>query len=239
MVKKSGYPFIISRGVGETEDRSVSDFVVPVGVLLVMTVLLALTDADLRLAKLFYSLEKGWLWKDAQPWDFLYRYGTIPPIALSISGLVMAVYSFLSRKVIHWRKAGIFLALLMIIGPGLVVNTVFKDHWGRPRPAEVEMFGGKEKYLPVWERGIAGQDKSFPCGHASVGFFIFAPLFFLRKTSPKWAWIFLWIGTIYGVVMGIGRMVQGGHFATDVLWAGGMVYLTGLILSHLLRFDNT
>jgi len=225
--------------LSELKRKTIIDFVFPIGVLLVMTALLALTDADLRLAKLFYSLEKGWPWKDAQPWDFLYRYGTIPPISLSISGLVMAVYSFSSRKTVHWRKAGIFLVLLMIIGPGLVVNTVFKDHWGRPRPTEVEMFGGKEKYLSVWERGVAGQDRSFPCGHASMGFFLFAPFFFLRKTLPKWAWSFFWVGIIYGIVMGIGRMAQGGHFASDVLWAGGMVYLTGLVLSHVFRFDNT
>lgn len=54
---------------------------------------------------------------------------------------------------------------------------------------------------------------------------------FLRKISPKWAWLLLWLGMICGVLMGIVRMAQGGHFATDLLWAGGLVYLLGLVLS--------
>jgi|WetSurMetagenome_2_1015567.scaffolds.fasta_scaffold33006_2 lipid A 4'-phosphatase len=225
--------------MSKIKKRAIIDFAIPIGVLLILTVLLSLADADLRLAQLFYSSEKGWLWKDIQPWDFLYRYGTILPIALAVSGFLMATYSMFSHKLVHWKNAFVFLAVLMILGPGILVNAVFKDHWGRPRPAEVETFGGTQKYLPVWERGNAGQDKSFPCGHASAGFFLFAPFFFLRKTSPKWAWVFLWVGMIYGVVMGIGRMAQGGHFATDVLWAGGMVYLLGLVLSYLFRFDNS
>jgi len=38
--------------------------------------------------------------------------------------------------------------------------------------------------------------------------------------------------------MGVARMVQGGHFPSDVLWAGGMVYLVGLSLYYLLRLDQ-
>jgi hypothetical protein len=33
-------------------------------------------------------------------------------------------------------------------------------------------------------------------------------------------------------------MAQGGHFATDVLWGGGLTYLTGLMLSYVFRFDK-
>jgi membrane-associated PAP2 superfamily phosphatase len=137
-----------------------------------------------------------------------------------------------------YRKIGLFLVIYMILGPGLVINTVFKDHWGRPRPAEVQNFGGSEKYLPVWERGTPGQGKSFPSGHAAVGFFLFSPFFFLRNSSKKWAWFFLLLGLSYGTYMGIGRMAQGGHFATDVLWGGGLTYLTGLMLSYVFLFDK-
>jgi membrane-associated PAP2 superfamily phosphatase len=46
------------------------------------------------------------------------------------------------------------------------------------------------------------------------------------------------LGLAYGTVMGIGRMVQGGHFATDVLWAWGLTYLTGLILAYIFGFHK-
>jgi membrane-associated PAP2 superfamily phosphatase len=33
-------------------------------------------------------------------------------------------------------------------------------------------------------------------------------------------------------------MIQGGHFLTDVIWSGILVYLTGLILYYLFRLDR-
>ena len=214
------------------------DFAIPIAILLVLTFIMWATSADLILAKRFYSPIAGWPWKNARPWIDLYNYGNIPPLMLALCGFVIFVFSFFVRKIEHYRRAGLFLVIYLILGPGLIINTVFKDHWGRPRPVEVQHFGGTEKYLPVWERGEPGKDKSFPSGHAAVGYFLFAPFFFLRKQSPKWAWFFLLLGLSYGTFMGLGRMAQGGHFATDVLWAWGLTYLTGLILSYVFRLDK-
>ena len=218
--------------------RVLLDFSIPLIILLTLTMILSATNADLLLAKFFYSPSVGWPGKTAHPWIDLYQYGNIPPLTLSLYGLLVFVFGFLFRKMAPYRKIGLFLVIYMVLGPGLVINTVFKDHWGRPRPAEVQNFGGSEKYLPVWERGTPGQGKSFPSGHAAVGFFLFSPFFFLRNPSKKWALFFLLLGLSYGTYMGIGRMAQGGHFATDVLWGGGLTYLTGLMLSYVFRFDK-
>jgi membrane-associated PAP2 superfamily phosphatase len=99
-------------------------------------------------------------------------------------------------------------------------------------------FGGTENFLPVWVKGVSGKGKSFPSGHASVGYFMFSPFFFLRRINKKWAVLFLLSGITYGTLMGTGRMIQGGHFASDVLWAGGFTYLTGLTLYYAVRFDK-
>jgi lipid A 4'-phosphatase len=218
--------------------RIILDVTIPLSILVGLTLLLSLTNADMALERLFYTPARGWLWKNAHPWDYLYHYGFIPPVVLSVFGLLMLLLSFLSSGVRRYRRVGLFLVLFMVLGPGLLVNTVLKDHWGRPRPAEIRNFGGTRNYLPVWERGVAGQDKSFPSGHAAVGFFMFAPFFFLRNREKRWGWSFLWLGLLYGSLMGVGRMVQGGHFASDVLWAGGLTYLTGLILCYLFRLDQ-
>jgi membrane-associated PAP2 superfamily phosphatase len=34
--------------------------------------------------------------------------------------------------------------------------------------------------------------------------------------------------------MGLGRMIQGGHFASDVLWSAGFIYIGGLILDRII-----
>jgi len=45
-------------------------------------------------------------------------------------------------------------------------------------------------------------------------------------------------GLLYGALMGLARMIQGGHFLTDVIWSGILVYLTGLSLYYLFRLDR-
>ncbi len=172
------------------------------------------------------------------PWIFLYDYGTIPPILISIVGFLAFVVSFFHKTCLPYRKMGLFIVLFMILGPGLVINTVFKDHWGRPRPFDIVNFGGPEQFRHPWEKGQSEQGKSFPSGHASVGFSLFSLFFILRKGSHKWATFFLFLGLFYGMLMGLGRMIQGGHFITDVLWAGYLTYLTGMILYYIFRFDR-
>jgi lipid A 4'-phosphatase len=214
------------------------DFVIPVLVLISLTMVFWSTNLDMTLEENFYSPDRGWFLKQANPWNFLYHYGSIPAFTLGIISVLGIGISFFSHRVPPYRKIALFLVLVLVIGPGLVSNVVFKKNWGRPRPRQVVNFGGTEEFLPVWVKGIAGKGTSFPSGHASVGYFMFSPFFFLRRINKKWAVLFLLSGITYGTLMGVGRMIQGGHFASDVLWAGGFIYLTGLTFYYVLRFDK-
>lgn len=220
------------------DKRIIFDFAIPLCAAIFLTVVLHLTDADIEVEKWFYSPISGWFLGKENPWHFLYEYGNIPALLLSGGGLLAFVLSFFQRKLVSYRKIGIFLVTFMILGPGLLVNTVFKDHWGRPRPIDIVTFGGTETFRHAWEKGQPEQGKSFPSGHAAVGFFLFSPFFFLRKTSKGWAVFFLCLGVFYGILMGTGRMIQGGHFPTDVLWSGAFTYLTGVTLYYVFRFDH-
>jgi membrane-associated PAP2 superfamily phosphatase len=126
----------------------------------------------------------------------------------------------------------------MALGPGLIINAIFKDNWGRPRPRSIQELGGTHTYHRIWEKGVAGDGRSFPSGHASMGFFLMTPFFVLRKNARRWANAFLTFGIAYGVLIGLGRMIQGGHFASDVLWAWGFVYFCGLGLTYALRLPG-
>lgn len=216
----------------------VLDFLIPLFILSGLTMVFWFTNADIALEKSFYSPEKGWFLKESNPWNFLYHYGNIPALIIAIVSIFILAISFLSHKVLPYRKIALFLILLLVIGPGLITYSVFKDNWGRPRPGRIENFGGEERFLPVWVKGVPGKGKSFPSGHASIGYFILAPFFFLRRHAKRWAVCFLFVGISYGTLMGIGRMVQGAHFASDVLWAGGFTYLTGVTLYYLFQFDK-
>ncbi len=207
-----------------------------VGACALITLWLVRHDMDLRLARLFYDAGRGgWFLGQMQPWDWLYHYGKWAAFALAAAGL-LALGGMAWRK--NWRgwRAAAFLPLLLLLGPGLVANLAGKNDWGRARPRQLAEFGGKESYTPPWQRGIPGEGRySFPSGHASMGFFLMGPFFLLRRGRRRTtAWLVLSGGILAGFVMGFARIVQGGHFLTDVIWAGAVVYVCGRMLEQAL-----
>ncbi len=213
---------------------------IPCVILLLLTLLFRMTDLDRELAAKFYNpLATKAFDRSAQPWHFLYDYGKWPGIvSVTLAGVVL-VFGFFVAKLAPWRRASLFVVLLLVIGPGLVVNTIFKDNWGRPRPVEIKEFKGKYDFLPVWTKGEGRRNGSFPSGHAAMAFFMIFPYFLLKDRNRRAAFAFLAVGLAYGVIMGAARIAQGGHFASDVVWSAGFVYLVGLGIYHALRLGDT
>lgn len=202
------------------------------------TFLIAYTNADITISS-YFCIDGKWPIGDQHPWKFLYKLDRTPSFIIAIVGLAAFVISFFRPDKRHWAKPGIFLFLLLVIGPGLIVNATFKDHWGRPRPREIVQFQGKKEFLQPWQKGISGNGRSFPSGHTSAAFYMTAPYFIYRRNNKQKARNWLIGGTIFAVLMSIARISQGGHFLSDNLWACGMVYLTALLLSALLKLDST
>jgi membrane-associated PAP2 superfamily phosphatase len=219
---------------------SVPPLVTPLVILVLGTAFFRLSHADVAISQWFYGggSGHGWPLLGAEPWKSIYRYGVVPAWALAVGGLVVALLSFGFWRLKRWRRAGLFLALLLLLGPGLLVNALFKPHWMRPRPSQTAAFGGAEQFEPVWDMGQSTQSRSFPSGHASMGFYLMAPAFLLYRRRRRLAVAFFAAGLAGGMVMGLTRIVQGGHFASDVLWSAGCVYLTGLLLYVLLRLHE-
>jgi membrane-associated phospholipid phosphatase len=176
---------------------------------------------------------------DRPLWRFLYRYGVLAGVLLAAAALVTYTLSYWYPRALHaWRRPALFLVVVAAIGPGLVVNVLFKDHYGRPRPREVVDLGGQERFLPVWVKGGDPQAKSFPCGHCSMGFYLSTPYLILRRRRRRAAYAVLALGTVYGGLMGAARMMAGGHFLSDVVWAAGMTWLVAIAVHRLLALDR-
>ena len=62
-----------------------------------------------------------------------------------------------------------------------------------------------------------------------------APWFIFYRRRKKLAVFFLGGGLTFGLFVGFVRMLQGGHFLSDIVWAGGLVYLCGVVLSWVLN----
>jgi len=205
--------------------------------LLVLTVQFRITEADLTICRWFYFEQQGcWHCSDWLVFDCLYRYGPIPGLLLGIGGLTVSIMSKWQSELRRWAGAGLFLALLLALGPGVIINGIFKPNWYRPRPKQVSDFGGKQDFVYVWDIARDPHSRSFPSGHASMGFYLMAPAFLLYRRHPRWALAFLGLGLLAGSTIGVARLAQGGHFASDVLWSGGMVYATGVLLCGVFQF---
>jgi lipid A 4'-phosphatase len=204
------------------------------------TVVFRVTDADIALARLFFREEAGVRFPlgQTQPWLALYEYGVYPAWILGCGGLAVWLMAFAVKRLRPVRDEGLFLFLMVVLGPGILVNCVSKPYCGRPRPHLTRAFGGTKEFLRVFTTGenVAGDCNSFPSGHASMGFYLMAPAFVLYRRRNGWAAFFLSLGTAAGLTIGIARMAAGAHFASDVLWAGGFVYFTGLALAGVFRF---
>ncbi len=215
-----------------------ADFLIPFLLLIATVIVFRKTELDITIQKLFYQPQSGWFLKDMPLFRLLYHYGNLPAIIISIAGLVLLGLSYQAMKWAKWRKIGLFLVLAMLLGPGLVINTVLKDHWGRPRPRNIRDFGGKYAHEKVLSIDPESPGKSFPCGHASMGFYLFIPWFVLRKKKSIWAAVSLASGIGLGLAIGVARIAQGGHFASDVVIAGLLVYLIGASIYDLLKFKK-
>jgi membrane-associated PAP2 superfamily phosphatase len=180
----------------------------------------------------------AWPHGDDFPWSALYHLGTYPALFAVLGALVVLLLGFRMAKWARFRRHSIFMVLVMAVGPGLITNAILKDHWGRPRPRDVEPLGGLHAYEPLLTIDPSSPGKSFPCGHATMGYFFFALWFFWRRSHPRLAWASFGAAVLYGTAIGWARVVQGGHFPSDVLWAAGVLWITCAILAHWLRVEE-
>jgi membrane-associated PAP2 superfamily phosphatase len=146
---------------------------------------------------------------------------------------MVGIASLIWSRLSPYRRAGFFFAAVLALGPGLLINSVFKAHWGRPRPRQTVEFGGNLPFVSVWVRTSLSKSRSFPSGHASMGFYLMAPAFLLYRRRRGLALAFVFVGLLSGGYIGLARVVQGAHFPSDVVWSAGMVYLSGLVLVYV------
>jgi membrane-associated PAP2 superfamily phosphatase len=213
----------------------IADWVVPALVLGAATAWLRSGDIDLAVSARFYSPGAGWPVGGEPPWNWLYHYGVAPAWIMAVPALFVGVAAAFRTGLRRYRRAAWFLVLAMTIGPGLLVNTVFKQNWGRPRPRDVVQLGGEREFLPVWKKGPSPDwGNAFASGHTATAFYIAAPFFLLRRRRRGRALAWLAAGVAYGALMGTARIAQGAHFLSDVVWAGGFVWLTCLALYYAL-----
>lgn len=67
-----------------------------------------------------------------------------------------------------------------------------------------------------------------------MGFYMMTPMFLYMRRNHALYRLWLIGGFGYGLLVSWSRIIQGAHFISDVMWAAGLVYLTGLLLEPLI-----
>ena len=139
----------------------------------------------------------------------------------------------------HWRMPLAFVVLSGALGPGLLVNSGFKEHWQRARPFEVQNFGGTAQFTRA---GLitdqCNNNCAFVSGHVACGFF-FGSLMLVSPRKRRW-WAVTGLGA--AALIGFARMADMAHWLSDVLWAGPITLVCSwaiwLALSRLYKQEQ-
>ncbi|TWB44192.1 phosphatase PAP2 family protein [Nitrospirillum pindoramense] len=192
--------------------------------------------ADLTIAGWFWTPDGGFAWRTGPVANVLHE-------AVQVGARVLAGVLVLGTAWTAWHRrspqratllgadvrAWGFLLLSLAIGPGLIGNAVLKDHWHRARPVQVVEFGGAAPYTPPVlpaPKANCGRNCSFVSGDAVLAFFLHSFAYTARRRQRLW----LYGGLGVGAGVGLLRIGMGGHFFSDVLYAGLLAVLTSALL---------
>lgn len=184
--------------------------------------LVAYPEYDLQFSSIFHDEEGGFLYHDDLFVSFVFR--SIPFASKLFASICVMVllYKLKSPKNII-KSPVIFLILSLAIGPGLIVNYGFKENFGRARPKEIIEFGGTKEFSSA--AIITDQCRSncsFSSGHAAMGYYftVFAWIapFMLQN-------LVFFTAFLFGTGVGLGRIIQGGHFLSDITFSFVIVIL--------------
>jgi membrane-associated PAP2 superfamily phosphatase len=188
---------------------------------------------DLALVSPFYDPATGWVVR-GRGW-LLVRNTASWLIALIAAPAAVALLGKIVRPqktTLMPPRAALLMLLTLALGPGLLANTILKDNWGRPRPIEVTEFGGPLEFLPWWDpRGPCPKNCSFVAGEPSGAFWTLAPA---ALTPPHWRALAYGAALVFGAAIGLVRAAGGGHFISDVVFAGVFMFLLIWIMHGLL-----
>lgn len=204
-----------------------------VGFILVVSALfLAFPGIDPWFSGLFYDPETGFPMSRLGAFTGLRRLGDWLVWAAVIA-LIAALIIKLARPA--WPtpippRDILFLLSSLAVGPGLVVNAIFKENWGRPRPEDVYIFGGDASFVGVWRMTDRCLDNcSFVSGEASAAIWLVAVAII---APPRWRRPAAVALFVLALLLSLNRIAFGRHFLSDVLIAWG---LTLLVLAALHR----
>lgn len=196
--------------------------------LLVALLVMEMTAVDRTVSHWFYdTATHAFPLRQTFLLETVLHYWTKYLVTLVICLFAAAVgFTYLAPALRPRRRLLLFIALAMTLAP--LVVTAMKQVTDRPCPWNLVEFGGAVPHTHLFEareqphaRGLC-----FPAGHASTGFALLAFFFAAhREGRHRLARTALLAGLLAGLTLGLGRIAQGAHFVSHVLWSGVVCWL--------------
>lgn len=186
---------------------------------------------DLIVSGWFYKSGQGFYLENERVFILLHRLAIKGAWYLGGLFAVLVPIAFFRRNGLAGlsAKGWFFLLLALLVGPVLIANATFKDHWGRARPREVKEFAGNENFSPalIPQHQDYERNGSFVAGDGAFGAFLpsvayLVPLRTRRRQSRYVFWGCMAVGSLFGVA----RIIMGAHFFSDVLFATLFMLIT-------------
>jgi len=178
---------------------------------------------DLAVSALFYTPGEGFLERDSAFAALVH--GSTGWLLLVVNPILVALWLARRRGWLgRARPSGpdlAYLLLVLALGPGLLVNVLLKEHWGRARPIDCQEFGGTQVFTPAFLPSDQG-GRSFPSGHAAGSAYWVVVVLILASRRRG-----LWLGVALGYTLLVAwaRLAAGGHFLSDILASWGILAL--------------
>jgi lipid A 4'-phosphatase len=181
---------------------------------------------DIAISALFYNRQANLFVVNAQPWVMHARDAARWLTALLVAPACLALIGKLflpKRRMLVHGRAALFLVVTLALGPGILTNVILKDHWGRARPIDITELGGTYRFTAWWDpRGDCPDNCSFVAGEPSSAFWTLAPA---ALAPPQWRLLAYAGALTFGAAIGLLRIAGGGHFFSDVVFAGVFTFL--------------
>jgi lipid A 4'-phosphatase len=183
---------------------------------------------DLLISSYFYSFKNGF---DLNQQFIFITHGVHWIAELVIfTVLILMASSFFIKTNRRYTLIIHYIALVLFIGPVLMIDYGLKDHWGRARPDHIINFGGEKHYtMPFLPTNQCAKNCSFVSGHAAAGYSL---ILLGAITGRRRTWLIR--GIMLGFIFGLVRIIQGKHFLSDVLFSFFPVWIAMEIVSRFL-----
>ncbi len=177
--------------------------------------LLDVSGGDIWLAGKFYALE-GYQWSLQYHWlteQVLHKGGRKLNYLCCATVLLLTFY-YARQNPRDSKTTRSYIALSLSLLCSFALVAYLKAISNIACPWELQLFGGTEPYLHLFERrpSYLPYSQCFPAGHASVGYAWVALFFFFNRQAPRWRFVGLAAGLIAGLVFGITQQLRGAHF---------------------------